>query len=132
MLEHDHDELLIGARGIPRGLTAVVVAAVGLSACGPDGPDGSRASDPPDDRPIPPATDDAVTPAASIEDVLARHTDGWLELEGVEGTGIGLCDGTPCIRVFGSRPAEELRALIPERVEGYPVDIVRTEPFETN
>ena len=68
-------------------------------------------------------------PTAPIEEVLARHSEGWRELDGVEGMGIGLCDDTPCIRVFASRAADELRRIIPERVEGHRVDIEPTEGF---
>ncbi len=61
-----------------------------------------------------------------IEDVLADYTDEWMELRGVVGTGIGECDGAPCIRVFVNRKTDELAAKIPGEVEGYTVDVVET------
>jgi hypothetical protein len=64
-----------------------------------------------------------------IEEVLEEHTPGWMEIDGVVGTGIGLCDETPCIRIFLARESEEIRRAIPEEVGGHPVDVVVTGPF---
>lgn len=71
---------------------------------------------------------DTVT-ARPIEEVLADQTDAWMEIEGVEGTGIGLCDGSPCIKIFVSRPPEELADLLPRRVEGHAVRLEPTGRF---
>lgn len=68
--------------------------------------------------------------ARSIEEVQEAHTPEWMELPGVVGTGIGLCeDEEPCIRVFLQAPSPEAEAAIPERVEGYRVELVVTGPF---
>jgi len=53
-----------------------------------------------------------------------------MELPGVVGTAIALCDGQPCIKVFASGPVEPLEALIPGEVEGYRVVLEGTGPFE--
>lgn len=66
----------------------------------------------------------------SIEQALAEHTDAWMEIEGVEGTGIGLCDEVPCIKVFVSRPPEEFAGALPESVHGHPVRLEPTGRFE--
>ncbi|TVR66016.1 MAG: hypothetical protein EA422_02790 [Gemmatimonadales bacterium] len=66
----------------------------------------------------------------SIQEVQEAFTPEWMELPGVVGTGLALCDGEPCIRVFLARESPEARAAIPEEVEGYPVEVVVTGPFE--
>lgn len=69
-------------------------------------------------------------PERSIQEVQEAFTPEWMELPGVVGTGLALCDGEPCIRVFLSRDSPVARAAIPEEVEGYPVELVITGPFE--
>jgi hypothetical protein len=68
-------------------------------------------------------------PPKSIKQVQEAHTDEWMALPGVEGTAIGLFKGKPCIKVFASVKAQELRARIPATVEGYPVIIEETGVF---
>jgi hypothetical protein len=75
-----------------------------------------------------PSAEDDVTPP-SIEDVQERHTPEWMKIPGVVGTGIGLCDEVPCIRVFLAAPSPEAEKAIPEEVEGYPVELVVTGAF---
>ena len=65
----------------------------------------------------------------SIEQVLEQVTEEWMAIPGVEGTGIGLCDERPCIKVFASRPAERIAPPIPDEAEGYPVSVELTGPF---
>lgn len=62
-------------------------------------------------------------PVATIQEVKDAHTDAWMEVPGVVGVGIGLCDGEECIRVFLARPSPEAEDAIPDRVGGYPVDL---------
>jgi hypothetical protein len=68
-------------------------------------------------------------PGKTIEQVQQEHTDEWMMIPGVEGTAIGLSEGKPCITVFSSVKADELRAKIPSTVEGYPVIIKETGTF---
>ena len=68
-------------------------------------------------------------PRRSIQDVLATHNDSLMARSGVVGTAIGLCDGTPCIRVFVTDSAAAHRARIEPRLEGYPVRVEVTGPF---
>jgi hypothetical protein len=76
-------------------------------------------------------------PEPTIQEVQERYTPDWMELPGVVGTGIGLCEaedepegpGEPCIRVFLARPSPEAEDAIPERVEGYRVELVVTGEF---
>ncbi len=65
-----------------------------------------------------------------IEQVLQRVTDEWMTVPGVVGTGLGLCDGRPCIKVFATRSRAELGSAIPESVGGHPVVIEPTTPFQ--
>lgn len=66
----------------------------------------------------------------SIEETLEAKTPGWMALAGVEGTGIGRCDGAPCIKVFVRSETDELRAAIPDSVDGHPVRLEVTGRFE--
>jgi hypothetical protein len=65
----------------------------------------------------------------SIEKVLEHYTDSWMAIHGVEGTAIGLFENKPCIKIFSSKKAEDLRVMIPSTVEGYPVIIEETGTF---
>lgn len=61
----------------------------------------------------------------TIEQVQQEHTDAWLAIPGVVGTGIGQCSGKPCILIFTTSNPERVRRKIPSAVEGYPVVIQR-------
>ena len=67
-------------------------------------------------------------PEREIEQVQEAYTPEWMELPGVVGTGIGRCDGTPCIKVFLVSPAPDTEEAIPDSVEGHPVEIEVTGP----
>ncbi len=75
------------------------------------------------------AKDSVVAERRTIEQVQDAYTNEWMAIPGVEGTGIGLCEGQPCIKVYSSRTAEELQGKIPQTVEGYPVTIEKTGTF---
>lgn len=64
--------------------------------------------------------------AMKIEEVLKEHTDDLMTIPGVVGTGQGLCDGNPCIKVFVVKKTQELEDKIPEKLEGYSVKIKET------
>lgn len=97
-------------------LPSVLVAAA-VAALAPIGCDGS--DDPSEEE----------VPVATIQEVKDAHADAWMELPGVVGVGIGLCDGEECIRVFLAGPSPETEDAIPDRVGGYPVDLEVTGPF---
>jgi hypothetical protein len=67
--------------------------------------------------------------AQDIEDVLRRHTPELMRIEGVQGVGEAVCDGTPCIRVYVLDAAAEAR--VPARVDGVRVSAVITGPIRT-
>ena len=66
-------------------------------------------------------------PAAKlIEAVLREQTERLLAMPGVVGTALGLCGGTPCIKVYVEAGASEAAREIPATLEGYPVQVERT------
>lgn len=106
---------------------AVVVASA--SACGPSpGGEGRPSSDTVDRR-------DTVARDAggqrSIHAVLADHREAWMSRPEVTGTGIGLCEGEPCIVVYLLHRTEEAEAAFPDSVDGHPVRLEVTGRFET-
>lgn len=50
-------------------------------------------------------------------------TPSVVDLPGVTGTAVGLCEGEPCIKVYLSRPSPELRERIPATFRGFVVDV---------
>lgn len=77
-----------------------------------------------------PDTDQGVMETRSIEQVLQERTPEWMALRGVVGTGIGECDGVPCIRVMVKRKTRALERKIPPSVGGFRVDIIETGEFQ--
>jgi hypothetical protein len=65
-------------------------------------------------------------PAKAIAEVLKEHSRAILSIPGVVGTGQGLCDGQPCIKVYVIQETPELDQKIPRMLEGYPVTIEET------
>lgn len=62
-------------------------------------------------------------PETPIDAVLDRNTDQLMAIPGVSGTGIGECDGRPCIKVYVERDTPALREQLPEELDGYPVAV---------
>jgi hypothetical protein len=60
-------------------------------------------------------------PGKTIGQVQQDHTDAWMAIPGVVGTGIGQDKGKPCILVFTASNTKQVREKIPSTVEGYPV-----------
>lgn len=61
-----------------------------------------------------------------IENVLASYSAALMDTPGVVATGIGLCEDTPCIKVFLENGRAETLERIPRSIEGYRVDTVVT------
>ena len=66
----------------------------------------------------------------TIESAISQRSDAVMELPGVQGLGQGLCDGTPCIRVFVAKAAPEVIRQIRQLLRGHPVDIEETGEFQ--
>jgi hypothetical protein len=64
--------------------------------------------------------------AETIEGVLKKQTKDLMSIPGVVGTGQGLCEGKPCIKVFIIQKTPDLDHKIPKTLEGYPVVIEET------
>jgi hypothetical protein len=64
--------------------------------------------------------------ARPIEETLKEHTKALMSIPGVVGTGQGLCEGKPCIKVFVIQKTPELDRKIPKTLDGYPVVIEET------
>ena len=71
-----------------------------------------------------------TTVVRSIEEVQEAFTREWMDLPGVVGTGIGLCEGQPCIKVFVAGPIQRLEERIPDEVDGHRVILEQTGRFE--
>jgi hypothetical protein len=66
----------------------------------------------------------------TIEHVLHAHTDEWMSISGVVGTGIGERDGEPCIRIFVTRKTQQLLQELPSTSDGFIVDVVESGEFK--
>ena len=64
--------------------------------------------------------------AETIREVLKKRTAELMAVPGVVGTGQGLCEGKPCIKVFVIEKTPDLKERIPQTLDGYPVAIEAT------
>ena len=62
----------------------------------------------------------------TIKEVLKQHTEQLMALPGVVGTGQGLCNNKPCIKVFVIKIKSELTKKIPKELNGYSVSVEET------
>jgi hypothetical protein len=97
--------------GLRRALICIGVGAV-VASCSAGG--GSRSGG------------DSGMARPPIEDVQKAHTDAWMKIPGVVGTGIGLCGDAPCIKVLVVQSTDALHKAIPDSVQGYRVIIEET------
>ncbi len=65
-------------------------------------------------------------PKKSIALVLEENTERLMAIAGVVGTGEGLCNNKPCIKIFVIKKTPELQKKIPRTLEGYPVEFEET------
>jgi hypothetical protein len=56
-----------------------------------------------------------------INQVMARHQDRLMAIAGVTGVGIGEQGGRPAIVVMVERLTPQVKAQIPQQLEGFPV-----------
>ena len=66
----------------------------------------------------------------TIEQVLAEHNAEWMSVPGVVGTAIGVRSGEPCLRIMVVKKTPQLLRRLPDRVEGFRVDVVETGTFQ--
>ena len=74
-------------------------------------------------------SDSAAARKASIEKVKEKYETQLLNIEGVEGVGIGEESGRPVIKVYVVKKTKTLQGKIPARLEGYPVSMEVTGEF---
>jgi hypothetical protein len=65
----------------------------------------------------------------TIEHVKTRHEMKFMNIEGVQGVGIGEQEGKPVIKVYVSRKTPALKEKVPTSLEGYPVHVETTGEF---
>lgn len=94
------------------------------AACAPGGGDGDTGH-----QDTARAAEGSPLSERSIIEVQEARSEQWEALDGVVGTGVGECDGEPCIKVFAREESTEIEEEIPREVEGYPVRIEVTGPF---
>lgn len=69
-------------------------------------------------------------PSNALADLLARHQDQFLAIEGVVGLGVGeRPDGTTVLAVYVIQDSSELRRRIPATVEGIPTEVHESGEF---
>ncbi len=67
--------------------------------------------------------------SAKYRKILAERSADWMSVPGVVGTAIGVYSGEPCLRVMVARKTPQILRTIPERVQGFRVDVVETGIF---
>jgi hypothetical protein len=68
-------------------------------------------------------------PEKAISQVLAERTDDLMSLPGVVGTGQGLCNRRPCIKVYVVKKTPELEEKIHRLLDPCPLSIEETGRF---
>ena len=71
-----------------------------------------------------------VVGRGTIEDAQARVTRKVIDLEGVTGTALGLCDGKPCIKVYVENDSSSIVSRLPRSESGFPVVVEVTGRFQ--
>lgn len=69
---------------------------------------------------------------AQVAEALDKHRDEIMAIPGVHGMGVGRGadyggDDSPCLVIYLDESADKTQ--IPERIEGFPVHIIKTEGF---
>ncbi len=66
---------------------------------------------------------------ATIEEIKTKYESQLLNIQGVEGIGIGEESGKPVIKVYVAKKTKPLQEKIPNQIEGYPVSMEVTGEF---
>ena len=94
----------------------VIFFAIGIGGCGNKAVENGQGEE--------------AMPSKTIEEVLKEHTEELMYIPGVVGTGEGLCNDKPCIKVFVLKFTTELEQKILNILEGYHVEVEETGGFE--
>lgn len=57
----------------------------------------------------------------TITEVLKKHTDDWMKIPGVIGTGEGRKDDKPAVTIFVEKLTKAIQHDIPKSIDGYAV-----------
>lgn len=68
---------------------------------------------------------------AAIAEVLKERTGALMSIQGVVGTGQGLCDGKPCIKVYVVERTPEVEEKIRSILDPYPYSIQESGRFRS-
>lgn len=67
---------------------------------------------------------------AEAEAVVEAHADSLVAIDGVSAVAAGKFEnGKPCVRIYVEELTAELRALLPEKLDGIEVDVVVAGEF---
>ena len=80
-------------------------------------------------NPTAPPGGENIMVSKTFQEVLQEHSRQLMAINGVVGTGQGVCGGKPCIIVFVVKNTPEIKKKIPEILQGYPVMIEETGPI---
>ena len=72
----------------------------------------------------------AGTTNSTTHQVLKRNRDAIMALPGVLGTGLSLCEGDPCIKVFVTERRSETERELERLLNGHPFIIEESGRFE--
>ncbi len=72
----------------------------------------------------------AGTTTSTTHQALKHNRDAILALPGVAGTGLSLCEGEPCIKVFVTERVSGTEAELERLLQGHPFVIEESGPFE--
>lgn len=65
----------------------------------------------------------------TIDEVKEKYASNLMEIDGVEGIGIGEEKNRPVIKVYVSKDPRALKNAIPDEIEGYPVRLEYSGEF---
>ena len=68
----------------------------------------------------------SIALSLGIEEVVRKHSEELMSIPGVIGVGQGLCDNTPCIKIYIEKESQELDKRIPGVLDGYRVSTEAT------
>jgi hypothetical protein len=80
-------------------------------------------------KPVAQSSSDSVV---TVSQILSQHTQEWMKIPGVIGTGEGQKDGKPAILIFVERRSEEIEKKLPKVIGSYPVVIEETGKVKAN
>jgi hypothetical protein len=68
----------------------------------------------------------------TVSQILADHTNEWMQISGVVGTGEGQKDGKQAVIIFVESRSEELEKKIPKEIGGYQIVIEKIGVVKAN